>query len=543
MAQKIKPRKILGWNPWPKRHLRTHPLSAITTRITNLHEYQQQVTQILPLIPIGTKITFSVVTSIFSALPAPLKVQDKLAQKADQMWAKSIEDLQEFFFDRPWLFEACVRAISRTAAMGIWSLKALLSLLDNTHLGSPQRRQTIRHALPQSGYRSFMGAYLSIATALGYFRGGPVHVRKINENGKSIPAYLTPPFTRPRRYHNLAPWETQNTHDKNYLRPQPLNFELRHLEAPLSLAECIADVDDLYWSSGAGMVIKIIKVGNGSDRRWVVIVPGTNHSTLETVANPADTESNVREMLGLRSAARAGVERALVAAFDEAKIPQEYRRQEKILIVGHSQGGVTAHALAADEKSDIQVTHVLTIGSPSRSIPIPEEVWSVSVEHIQDMIPWMDGVPEDQIDERVILRRKLEKPQSGPLYYAHSAGTYLETVKLIELATRQKIADAARGKQPLDKIGREVLELIAMLPLPDEENHVIYYEIAQEIQARTPLKPAGKGFIAKLVPDPDNVIKTLEERTKFDPYIPPNMTKNRKKPTPNNQHTPGGTPA
>lgn len=516
MAQKVKQRRDLGWSPWPKDPLHKRTISAFGSRIANLHNYHQKLRRLRPVMPIGARMVGSIGLSTLAGLPLPDVARTALGNRADDMWRGSIEDLQGFFFDRPWLFESTVHAISLAAGMGAWAARGLLGVLDATTLGDRKRRDALRDAIPSSGYRAFMAGYMIVATAVGAFRGGSVHVRKIVEDGTYLPVKPTPPFTRSKNTEGL--WQTDS----------PIGGEIRHFGASTSLSACIADIDEMYWSPSAGMIVKIMKVGTGRERRWVVVVPGTDHFGLQTTANPADTESNVREMLGLRSAARMGVERAIVAAFDEAGIPPSRRKAEKILVVGHSQGGLTAHALAADPRSQIRVTHVLTVGSPSRSIPIRECVWSVSVEHVQDMIPWMDGVTESRIDDRVLLRRKLEKPKTGPLYYAHDTGTYLETVKLIEMDARRQITEAARGGHPLDHISREVLELLTMLPMPAEETHVTYYEIAQEV-VDNPAERRNTKRRIRLVPDPDEFIADLTRQLSFDPYIPPDDTKNRPK--------------
>ncbi|OKL46761.1 hypothetical protein BSR28_04775 [Boudabousia liubingyangii] len=503
MAREIKETRDIGWTPWPKQSLSERTFRSVTSRLARLPEYQEKAKSLPPILGIGARLGASVAESTVSVIPIlPKSWSEAIGTRADERWAEGIEDMQEFFFDRPWLYETVVHSISRAAGLGAWTVKEIINLLEGniTNRQKRQRLQEIKEAVPSTGYRSFMKAYLLVATALGYFRGGKVEVRKICVDGEFLPVKFVPPFVRTNTFDDPRKdglWADTNNPEhplgkmgepKNPIllegrvpSPMPVNFEMRRLDPPQTLADGIADIDDLYWSSGAGMVVKVVKVGEGARRRWIVIVPGTDHMAPITMANPADTESNVREMLGLRSAARAGVEHAMIKAFNEAGIRPEERQAERVLMIGHSQGGVTAHAMAADPSCAINVTHVLTIGSPSRSIKLPEDVWNVSLEHTQDMIPWMDGVPTEFIDDRIRVIRELEKPQSNPLYYAHSTGTYLETVKILEARTRQKITDAARGGQPLDRTGRAVLELMTMLPEPEEPVTTILYEVAQHV--------------------------------------------------------------
>ena len=489
-----------------------HPtlVPDIAHRVPSLTEIGTQLQKMAPLLPIGARVLSSVVQGSIAVLPLPASFSAFARHRADQQWSTSMQDLQEFFFDNPWMSPLPVHVISRVAWAGNWTVRHVLGLMNDIKLGDPHQHSIILEALQNTGYRSFMATYLRVGVAMGYFRGGPVHVRLVRDGKRLLPVHPVAPFLSTDQWddaYEAGLWPDMNNPDHPLGRkatarnpelirgrtrnPLPTVFGMRRFNAPHTLADTIADLDDLYWSSPGGMVMKIVAIGTYPHFRWVVIVPGTDHMALVTMANPADTESNIREMLGMRSAARAGVERALSAAMDQMQVPDGLRPHQEVLIVGHSQGGVTAHALAADPRHRARVTHVLTVGSPSRAIRIPSGVRSVSVEHVQDCIPWMDGVTDDRIDNRVIIRRELDKPRDNPLYYAHSAGTYLDTVSLVE--------DDLDG-QP-DRVAKEVRALQSVLPLPGEETRVLFYEIAQEVLEWAP-DPSlgGHAWITYMVP-------------------------------------------
>ncbi|AOZ73355.1 hypothetical protein BK816_08795 [Boudabousia tangfeifanii] len=504
MAQELSSGQDRGWTPWPKESLSQRTLRSLTGRLAHLPYYQEKAKELKPLGKILCRLGGAVVESAVANIPDPWQKFASLGEDADQKWNLNIEAMQEFFFDHPWLYQTVMHNVSRTAGLTTWALRGVLDFIDDLPVEvSPsqlRQRRRLEAALPTTGFTTLMALVLSGGTALGYFRGGKVHARLINDNGKALPVTQIPPFIREAGWDDAQAagiWVDLNNpdhplgklnqpHSPLLVRgklesPLPLKFEMRRLNAPTSLDQTIADLDDLYWSSGAGMVMKIMAIGEGENLRWLAIVPGTDHMAMMSMPNPADTESNVREMLGLRSAARAGVELAIVRAMSHAGVKPQDCKQQKLMLVGHSQGGIVAHALAGDQDALINVTHALTIGSPSRNLPLPKSLVNISIEHTQDMIPWMDGMLADNLDDRIFVRRKLTKPKRNPLYYAHSAGTYLETVKILLAEVEAEIAAAQANQVPIGRTAKAVKELNRMLPKPGEKVEVYFYEIAQEI--------------------------------------------------------------
>ncbi|MGH3545248.1 MAG: hypothetical protein ACRDPW_04920 [Mycobacteriales bacterium] len=91
------------------------------------------------------------------------------------------------------------------------------------------------------------------------------------------------------------------------------------------------------------------------------------------------------------SAHSAGV----LGAMKAAKVP----RGSEVMLVGHSQGGITAYNLAADAKVNnlkgkggyVKITHVVTAGSPTARKDIPSQTQALSMEHNGDVVPDVDG--------------------------------------------------------------------------------------------------------------------------------------------------------
>lgn len=133
---------------------------------------------------------------------------------------------------------------------------------------------------------------------------------------------------------------------------------------PLSAAAVLARIGELRQDSDAGHV-EILRhetvVDGETTRSWSVVIRGTQQwGFLE--CNPQDLLSNLQEVSGEASAARATVSAAMEAA--------GIQPGEAVELVGHSQGGIVAAAIAADASlaSRYNIQSVLTAGSPTGTI-------------------------------------------------------------------------------------------------------------------------------------------------------------------------------
>lgn len=127
-------------------------------------------------------------------------------------------------------------------------------------------------------------------------------------------------------------------------------------------------------------------VGADGRRRHVVYLPGTDD------LDPFSADSDVRDMdanlhleAGLPTAHGAGILHALQQA--------GVRSGEPVLLVGHSQGGMEAMALASAGTA-YDITDVVTFGSPQVPGHLPAGVHVLSLEHQGDLVPLSDfGAP------------------------------------------------------------------------------------------------------------------------------------------------------
>ncbi|MDC4232344.1 alpha/beta hydrolase [Actinomyces sp. B33] len=402
----------------------------------------------LRLLPLAPALAATVVVGMISeAALVPDAWRSGAGSRAQAMGADISQRYQRLFFDEPGLDTLFVRGLASTAKAATAIGRAALRLSRSIGVDR-ERAAAILPLLPRRGYDILMTAMLSVGTAVGALRGGDIHIAALYDSAAEPPV-LEPPA--------------------GHARPH-----LRRVDPPASLRDMCADIDDMYWAMTDGQPLKITRVGRGPRRRWLVSVPGTAHMDFPSNANPADMESNIREMLGMASGMRVGVIRALHRAMEIDGVDPRDRAREPVLICGHSQAGAIAVALASTppEAAGVNVVGILAVGAPARRTRLRPDVTMVAVQHDQDVVPAMDGSPDRDPDQRVRIGRSLVRPRRDPLYYAHSSATYTETVRQLERKT---------AVAPWGRAAQAVTALQRMLPADGEETRVGVYEVWQDL--------------------------------------------------------------
>ncbi|WP_432506301.1 hypothetical protein [Kineococcus arenarius] len=180
---------------------------------------------------------------------------------------------------------------------------------------------------------------------------------------------------------------------------------------------------------------------------WIVEVPGTQDWTPLPAAGgtPMDLTTNLRAVAGQPTATTAAVAEAMRLAGVGA--------QEPVMLAGHSQGGLTAAALASDEAflQAYRVTHVVTAGSPVDGIRVPAGVRVLSLEHTGDLVPALDGEAARGSASRTVVRRDVgDDPDfaaavaDDPLV-AHGWRSYLDTAALVDSSTDEALVGYRRS--------------------------------------------------------------------------------------------------
>lgn len=162
----------------------------------------------------------------------------------------------------------------------------------------------------------------------------------------------------------------------------------RSTPVPSSLAQLMGGVTAAYDDGGkAGTpdaAIRITAVDKGNGPAYIVTIPGTSEWNVRSGSNPMDTVGNLSSAAGNMSTASQAVEMAMRQAGIPSGAP--------VMLVGHSQGGMTAANLAADPefRSQFNVTNVMTYGSPIDSTRIPGDVKTLALQHPFDVVPCLD---------------------------------------------------------------------------------------------------------------------------------------------------------
>ena len=184
--------------------------------------------------------------------------------------------------------------------------------------------------------------------------------------------------------------------------------------------------------------VRVVEVARGDGgSAWVVIVPGTQEWSPHAGVNPFDVTTDVRAVTGDATLAAAGVASALEVA--RGRAGGRSRAGDPVVLVGHSQGGILAAALASDPAFTRRnrVTHVVTSGSPVGLLPVPPTTAVLSVERGDDPVPRLDLSPNPDRPSWVTVRT----PSTGPPVdvRAHRLEGYVATLRVAEAAPRGTI--------------------------------------------------------------------------------------------------------
>ncbi|HSF35268.1 MAG TPA: hypothetical protein VLA70_04095 [Nocardioides sp.] len=168
----------------------------------------------------------------------------------------------------------------------------------------------------------------------------------------------------------------------------PLPGQLR---APGSLEDLMLSLDQI--DPDRHGAIQVQRIVDDRGERSVVYLPGTDDmSPVPRDGGPVrDMETNYQLIGGLDSAYGRGIQQAMLDAGLEG---------HDVMLVGHSQGGMVATALAADPgfTRHFDVQHVVTAGSPTAQVPdLPAGTSAIHLENRGDAVPLLDG--EDTADQ------------------------------------------------------------------------------------------------------------------------------------------------
>jgi hypothetical protein len=117
---------------------------------------------------------------------------------------------------------------------------------------------------------------------------------------------------------------------------------------------------------------------------------------------------------------KAAYERAVLQAMHDAGIGPA----DSVMLIGWSQGGILAGAIASDANSGFNVRAITVAGAPIDHMQIPDDVAVLAFQHDGDHVPRLDGTPPHQGPNWVTIN-----DESGGTGYPHAAEKYGDTAR------------------------------------------------------------------------------------------------------------------
>jgi hypothetical protein len=171
----------------------------------------------------------------------------------------------------------------------------------------------------------------------------------------------------------------------------------------------------------------------GEPPRYVVYVAPTQTFSPVAGQEPWDLTSNVAGVAGLP----AGSIRATEQAMADAGITAD----SEVVLVGFSQGGLVADAVAAS--GNWNTVGLETYGDPGGGIELPGGIHGVAVRHSDDFVVATGGA-QQPTDRTIVERRAYPEGASIPSDLpapAHQKRAYAETARLLDASRSPELRD------------------------------------------------------------------------------------------------------
>ncbi|KGJ79962.1 hypothetical protein GY21_03535 [Cryobacterium roopkundense] len=180
--------------------------------------------------------------------------------------------------------------------------------------------------------------------------------------------------------------------------------------------------------------VRIEQYGDPEHPTWAVYIAGTVDWSPAPQGEPWDLSSNVAAMAHENAGSYAAVMQAMRQAGIEPDAP--------VALFGHSQGGLVAEQVAASGAFNAGV--VATFGAPESPVPIPEGVTHLTVEHTDDLVPALGGLPAVAAASvgRVLVRSEAFRDRVVPTdssLPAHAMTSYVATARDIDLSSDSRL--------------------------------------------------------------------------------------------------------
>jgi len=230
--------------------------------------------------------------------------------------------------------------------------------------------------------------------------------------------------------------------------------------APVDLASLAQDQLNLSDGEDYPGHVRVVEVPQAEGAVWVLEVSGTQVWDPRAGTSPFDVTTDVRLMGRETTVLADGASQALARA--QAASGRE-TGGERVLLVGHSLGGIVAAGLASSPR--FRETHgpvsVVTMGSPVGRMPVPASVPVLSLEHPQDAVPRLDGTANPDRARWTTVTRDLrgDTDAVATASGAHATAEYVETAAAADISDERSLVawreehraffEAAGGCEPV----------------------------------------------------------------------------------------------
>jgi hypothetical protein len=207
---------------------------------------------------------------------------------------------------------------------------------------------------------------------------------------------------------------------------------------PQSIAERIARIPE----TGTPIRIDSYPLPDGS-RHVEVFIAGTAEFNNQRGGSSFDMSSNLAVVAGLTSASMIATQKAMGAA--------GVRSTDRVLFVGHSQGGAVAARLA--ESGRYTTVGLVTVGAPTGSIPVTGSYPALVIEHRDDVVPELGGARETT---HAVVVTAASGSLPGDVIGAHSREGYQASAQRIDESPAQQL-QRLRQSLPHDGVGQSTV--------------------------------------------------------------------------------------
>lgn len=212
--------------------------------------------------------------------------------------------------------------------------------------------------------------------------------------------------------------------------------------APDSIQDLVRDLGTTAAGADGALTVQRL-VGADGEVRWVVHLPGTD----------ALLDDRVVRNMGANLDLIAGDDTAYGGAVAQALRDAGVDRRDAVLLVGHSQGGMQAAALAGDPALDYRITHVVTVGAPVATMDMPHDVSVLSIENSADLVPSLDGETNPDTARHTTVTGDVRTGGLGAGQGNHGLDVYTDLAAAVDDSADPSVRESISGMREAGFLG------------------------------------------------------------------------------------------